>query len=222
MGYGKRLWRKVTSVLDKKLTTYRRNRLNNQDFSIICNNCWGGYVYRRYGLPYHSPTVGLFFFAEDFIRLCENLKYYMELDLVFIRREDSKYAENLKSDTFKNVPIGKLDDIEVVFLHYKTEEEAREKWNRRKARIHYDNLIFKFSKMNACTEAHLAAFDQLEANKKLCFVPYKTNYSSAIYFPVGKGQENISDDTSEYSRYLNLEKLINSSSACGNNYRSNE
>lgn len=44
--------------------------------------------------------------------------------------------------------IGKLDDIEVVFLHYKSEEEAYQKWNRRKKRINYNNLIFKFNDMN--------------------------------------------------------------------------
>lgn len=219
MGFGKRIWRKTTAICDKKLKNSRRNRLNNDDFSIICNNCWGGYVYRRYGLPYNSPTVGLFFFAEDFIKLCYNLRYYMSLEIEFIKVEDSMHIEHLKTDKYKNIPIGKLDDIEVIFLHYKTEDEAREKWNRRKTRINYNNLIFKFSKMNECTETHLAEFDRLNVNKKICFVPYKTDYKSAIYFPCGKGRTSISDDTSEYSRYVNLEKLINSTHVCGSIYK---
>lgn len=32
-------------------------------------------------------------------------------------------------------PIGKLEDLEIHFLHYKTENEAREKWERRTLRM---------------------------------------------------------------------------------------
>ena len=42
------------------LADNRRSKLNNTDFSIISNNCWGGSVYRHYGIPYLSPTVGLY------------------------------------------------------------------------------------------------------------------------------------------------------------------
>lgn len=52
---------------NKILATSRRAKLTNTDFSIISNNCWGGHVYRRYGLPYTSPTVGMYFFSEDYI-----------------------------------------------------------------------------------------------------------------------------------------------------------
>ena len=56
------------------LSTKRRNKLNNTDFSIISNNCWGGSVYRRYGLQYKSPTIGLYFFAEEYIKFLMNLE----------------------------------------------------------------------------------------------------------------------------------------------------
>ena len=40
--------------------------LQNTNFSIISNNCWGGYVYQEQNLPYQSPFVGLFLYAKDY------------------------------------------------------------------------------------------------------------------------------------------------------------
>ena len=131
----KRIYRRVNSLFDKNLVGLRKTRINNRDFSIICNNCWAGYVYRRYGLPYLTPTVGLYFFADDYIKLCSDLKGYMTTPLEFIPYTESKYREIIEKRHQTEVPIARLGDIEVVFLHYKTKEEAEEKWKRRAERI---------------------------------------------------------------------------------------
>ena len=145
----------------------------------------------------------------------------MEQPLEFISYQDSKWKNELIDRQQTDIPLGKLGDIEIVFLHYKTEEEAREKWERRAARINYDNLIFKFSQMNLCSEKELRKFDKLAADKKIVFVPRKcSNIKSAIFFRSSKGESQISDDTSEYQRYISLRKLINSKYACGNNFES--
>ncbi len=218
MGACKKLWRKAVAVTDKAFVDIRRKQIRDPDFSIICNNCWGGYVYRRFGLPYNTPTVGLFFFADDFVKLCQNLRYYMQQELEFIKCTESRHRASLPEEKYRNVPIARLEDIEVVFLHYKSEAEAKEKWERRKERIHYDNLIFKFSKMNGCTQEHMQAFDALQVDKKILFVPYRSDLGSAVYFPVKGNAEEIADDTSEYSRYINLKKLINARTVCGRKY----
>lgn len=217
-GYKQRVCRKINAILDKKLVTLRRRSINNTDFSIICNNCWAGYVYRRFGLPYLTPTVGLYFFADDFIKLCSNVKGYMEKTLEFISYTESRYKDILEDKKQTQVPLARLGDIEVVFLHYATREEAAEKWQRRVERINYDNLIFKFSKMNFCTDEHLKRFDALKARKKICFVPSEcmTEIKCGIRFANVTGAEDIMDDTSEYARYVNLRKMINSSRVCGN------
>lgn len=213
----KHIYRKVNAILDKLLVNFRKKRINNTDFSIICNNCWGGYVYRRYGLPYLSPTVGLYLFSDDFLKLCTDLKSYMDKELEFIPYTESKYREILEEKKQTAVPIARLGDIEIVFLHYKTQKDAEEKWNRRAARINYDNLIFKFSKMNLCTDEHLLEFDQLSCSKKICFVPsrYDAGIKCGVPFKSACGSE-ITDDTSEYSRYINLTRMINAQKVCGN------
>ncbi|MBQ7968410.1 MAG: DUF1919 domain-containing protein [Clostridia bacterium] len=216
--YKQRIYCKINAILDKYLVGLRRRSISNTDFSIICNNCWAGYVYRRFGLSYLSPTVGLYFFPEDFLKLCSDVKGYMEKPLEFISYSESKYKEIIEQRKQTQVPIGRLGDIEIIFLHYPTREEAAEKWQRRANRINYDNLIFKFSKMNFCTDEHLKQFDELDVRKKICFVPYecKSGIKCGIRFKSSPGSENIANDSIEYSRYVNLRKMINSDRVCGN------
>lgn len=44
-----------------------RKKINCTDFSIISNNCWGGFVYQKFGIKYTSPTVGLFIYENDYV-----------------------------------------------------------------------------------------------------------------------------------------------------------
>lgn len=121
----------------------QRKRITNTNFTIISNNCWGGGVYEDLGLPYRTPTVGLFFFAPCYLKFIHNIREYSKMNLEFI--DVSKYdkANKLKSEHY--YPIALLGgDIEIHFLHYKTTEEATEKWNRRRERINFGNLFFFF------------------------------------------------------------------------------
>ena len=106
-----------------------RQRIVNKDFSIISHLCVGGIIYDNLGLPYLSPTVGLSIERKEFVKFATNLKHYLAQDLVFIPSEDQ-------------FPVALLDDITIRFKHYETEQEAKEKWERRKERINYDNLFF--------------------------------------------------------------------------------
>lgn len=206
----------MQKCFDMVMTTIRKKQLNNTDFSIICNNCWAGYVYRRFGLSYLTPTVGVYFFADDFIKLCSDVKGYMSKKLEFISYADSKYRDEIEVKKHTHVPIAKLGDIEIVFLHYHTPEEAAEKWYRRAKRINYDNLIFKFSQMNGCTEEQLRQFDRLDLRKKICFVSRncETNIACAVRLKDAFGEE-VLNDTIKYSSYIDLVKLINSKKVCG-------
>lgn len=195
------------------LASYRRKKINNVDFSIISNNCWGGYVYRFFGLPYLTPTVGLYINPKDYFRFLSDIKGYLNKKLVFIKPEDSRYYSELKKKGELNVPIGVIGDVEIVFLHYKTEQEAFDKWNRRAARVNYNNLIVKFSQMNNAVLSDLEMFDRLQFKKKFMFVNNKalaSKYRTAIYF---RGQEKLPElqsDTPFFDSYINLYELINS------------
>ena len=75
-------------------------------------------------------------------------------------------------------PVAMLEDITLNLMHYKSFEEAVDAWETRKARINWDNLIVI---MIAVEEKYLEQFDALPYNKKVCFVPFKSNLNSAFY-----------------------------------------
>lgn len=75
----------------------RRNRLARTDFSIISNNCWAGLAYRYFGLPYQSPTAGLYFFGSEYVQFAGDLRRYMSLPIEFMDPRDSAHCEMLKS-----------------------------------------------------------------------------------------------------------------------------
>ena len=195
----------------KVLSGVQRNLLKSNDFTIISNNCWGGWVYRKYGIKYLSPTVGLYMFAEDYIDFCENLELRLNSRLDFISVYESKYRDELIRRKQTNVPIGVLgNDTEIVFLHYKNAEEAYEKWNRRLERVNLNNLILKFSEMNLCNNSLLEEFEKVLIEKKVCFtVEDHPELESCV--AISKIIKNgvIMDDTTYYDGYINLTQFIN-------------
>ena len=198
-------------VLKKYIKTIgkiKKKMLQNKDFTIISNNCWGGIIYRDFNLPYNSPTVGLFFMAEDYIKFIYNLKSYINEDLNFISLEDSKYKNFLKKLNYSN-PIGKIKDIEIMFLHYTSEEEAKEKWNRRKKRINWNNIIYKFSDQNMCTYEHIEKFNNFNVKNKICFTTRKYNNINSIQIKKYKNCENVVNDIKYYKRYFKFIRYVN-------------
>lgn len=189
----------------------RRRKLSNTDFTIISNNCWGGHVYRRYGLEYKTPTVGLYFYADDYVKFLSKLRFYLEAPLTFIDVNSSAHRDELIRKGQENVIIGTLNnEVEIVFLHYKSRDEAYEKWTRRAKRVNYDNLIVKFSQMNNCRSEHLEYFDSLPFEKKVMFTAHTDEYfpcAAAVQRYTSGGQ--VIDDTTYFARHVNLEKLIN-------------
>lgn len=188
--------------------------MRGNSLNIISNNCWGGHVYRYFNLPYNSPTVGLFFFTEDYIRFLSNIKYYLSLNFKFISQEKSRYSEELKKRNTPPCPIGVLDDIEIVFLHYHLEEEARTKWNRRKERLDLDNTIVKMSEQNLCTPDHLRAFNQLPFKRKFVLVHKDYGIESQIVCKEFIKKGEVTNDTDEFRRHVNLIRLVR-----GDNYK---
>ena len=112
----------------------------------------------------------------------------------------------------ENVPIGLLEDIEIMFLHYHSCDEAKEKWDRRIKRINRENLIIKFSQQNLCKYNHLRTFDNLPYKKKIVFT--KNSYpelNSAIQLPFYQNNISLLSDIHEYRFVMrDILKLINS------------
>lgn len=190
----------------------RRKKLKGIDFTIISNNCWGGHAYRWYNLPYNSPTIGLYFWADDYLRFVSNLKHYIEGNLEFIPPQESRHYKSLKKLNQLNVPIGKIDDVEIVFLHYKTQKEAKEKWERRCKRINWNHLLVKNSYMNECTDDIMIEFDRLPYKVKLFFVgKAEPRIKNGVIYKSNELTNDVIEDTIYFNRFFDLTEWINKS-----------
>ncbi|MDD3468463.1 MAG: DUF1919 domain-containing protein [Thermoguttaceae bacterium] len=162
------------------VASLRRLGLRTRDFSIISNNCSGGYIYQYFGLLYKTPTVGLYFSNKDYLKLIQNPRYYFSQELQFIALAESQGKTILQR---RNIvfPVAKLGDIEVYFMHYKTEEEAREKWTRRVQRINYDRLVFLFTESKHMDPEHIETFEHIgHPNKIFLTIHDYPDCSSAV------------------------------------------
>ena len=206
--------RKLRERTDPYFCATRRKSLHSTDFSIISNNCWAGSVYRYYGLPYQSPTAGLYFFASDYVKFASDLRHYIASTLEFIDARDSAHVAALERKGEADKVIARLDDIEVVFLHYPTVEEARVKWERRCRRINWDNLFIKFSQMNECSAQDIEAFDAIGFPNKICFTARPMpQVKCGLYFPGFEMNNQIANDTDRFCRGFDLTAWLNSEPA---------
>lgn len=102
-------------------------------------------IYHRLGQKFLSPTVNLCFpDKKEYVRFVKNLKYYLSLELRFVE-SDLPY------------PVAYCGDVKILFNHYKTEQEAREKWVERSKRVNYDNLYI------IADEAANFSYEEIEA-----------------------------------------------------------
>lgn len=151
----------------------------------------------------------MYLFSADYVKFIGNLKYYIDKDLTFINYKDSKYKDELVKSNQEYVPIGKLDDIEIIFLHYHSEDEARTKWNRRKARIHWDNLYYKMSEQNQCSPDLLRQFDLIDLANKFVFVTRDYGLKSQVIFKDCANMDFIPNDTTNFRKFINIINWLN-------------
>ena len=86
----------------------KRLKLKNRDATIISSNCNGEFIYYDMRLPFLTPTINLSFDMNDYVRLLENLRWYMEQPITPCT--DGRF----------DFPCGMLADIEIRFSHYET------------------------------------------------------------------------------------------------------
>lgn len=205
------------------LTRNKRNKmLENKEFTIISNNCWGGSIYEAYDLKKQSPTVGLFFMASDYIKFVSRLKEFLEAELNFIRPEKSKWKNSkfiCGDKRFGSYPIGVLNNhdesIEIFFLHYNSEDEAKIKWQRRVDRICWEQLIIKFNDQNGCTQNDVELFCRLPYENKIFFTSKKWAIESDIIKMIPVNFNNADHILASYepigkNKVVDINALLNS------------
>ena len=142
----------------------KRIGLKSTDFSIISNNCTGGYVYQYFGISYRTPTEGIGLSVDDYLKLVQRPKYYFTHKLRFV---EPSTTERYRLGEHFIYPAAVIDDITVYFRHYPTREESEEKWTRRSSRINYDKLIFLLTESETMRDEHVSIFENLIGQKQV-------------------------------------------------------
>lgn len=138
---------------------FKNVAISNSDVTILANTCVGGQMYHDLGLQFLSPTINVLFGNRGMIDFVKHLDEYADADL---------------SDTGKTVPNpgGKpflvgllrkdgLPDVEVIFGHYRSFEEAKEKWFERYPRINHDKIFLVITAMAEHEHAYIDEYVSL-------------------------------------------------------------
>jgi uncharacterized protein (DUF1919 family) len=204
------------NFLDRYFSSIPRRKLKNKHFSIIGNNCFVGGMYHKYGLKYSSPTIWTYIFPDEYLQFLSRLDWYLTQPLEFVKESKHATSKRFTQLTGKVYPIGLLgEDVEIHFMHYKTEQEAAAKWNSRLKRLCRDNLFVVFSDSEEFREQHLEAFAGLSFEHKVFFsakpqvgfagTVFVRDYASELYvFDVTRNRK--------YEKYFDLTRWLNGQS----------
>ncbi len=141
--------------------------------SILSNLCWGGIAAHTLGIECCSPTKDLWISESEFLKLLKNLNFYLSLDPVFVG-----WAEADGRFDAARYPLLAIGDIVLHCNHDTDPEKAYEKWQRRKTKINYENLIAVLITENPELEKQFYQLDNI--TKKYCLVPWKSSYRHSI------------------------------------------
>lgn len=147
-------------MINRLLTRWRRMRLAAilretapEDTCYIASNCIGGRLSQLSGRPYRSPTVGLWFAPDDFLRFAADLSTY----LVERVRERADLAEGCGH------PVGEVGDVVLWFQHYPDFAAAERDWRRRADRVDLKRVALTFTDRDGARPEHLERFELLTA-----------------------------------------------------------
>lgn len=189
----------------------QRNKIIDKRISVLSNNCLGGMICHDYEMEFLSPTVNLQLPYLDFIKLCNQPKEYLSMNL---------YECLPLQDEFKQLGGGEIDfpcatlgDLRILFQHYKSFQEAEAAWYRRCQRVLYDKVFVVFYTFGFVDKDVIERFKRIKYPKIM--LTNQTEYvngSEIIFFSPPEGKEWWEQDKSTKRRYyqsINWSKILN-------------
>ncbi|HFU3704257.1 TPA: DUF1919 domain-containing protein, partial [Streptococcus suis] len=160
-------------ILRVKRDYINKKRLKNDQFTIFSSNCIGGVIYNSLGKQFLSPTINVYFDAPDFILFLKNPEKYLSTEPQLIETLSIKY------------PVVQIDDIKIYCVHYSSFDHFIEDWNKRKARINWNNIFLMMSERDGCTDKDIEEFEQLPYANKVIFVSEPMPHFKSAYYIEG-------------------------------------
>lgn len=172
-----------------------------KEISLISSDCLGGIILHEEQKRFLTPTINLYFNADDFVKFVLNLNYYLSI-------------KPKPFPTKEKYPVLLLDDIKLFCVHYKSFEEAIEKWVERKKRIIDNNIVILMSDRNGFTDETYNNFLNIPYPKILLTCNPKFTIDSVLVKKYA--QANCIGDLSKYTFFgkrrvitISLQKRIN-------------
>lgn len=144
----------------------RYSQLIQNPITILSDDCWGGYVYNRLGLPFSSPLINIYWDRHEYAKFILDPLFYLKSELTLVESGDLR-----KGIT----PIGQLGNesrnVKLNFVHNIDFTEAKTQWDRRKKRVNPNNLFVKmgFLSSDPNKQSFLEAFKHVPYNKILFY-----------------------------------------------------
>lgn len=184
---------KILDILKKEYIIRKtRDNLKTKDFTILSQNQIGGMIYNDMKQTQLSPTIDTIISSPDFIKFINKLDYYLNQEIIF--------------EEIKDYPIGKLDDIYIHFINYKTIQDANQKWHQRKKKINFDKMIVLMSDQENFDEKNFEEFKKITYSKILLTTNKNYICEDSLYFDIDK--ENFKEELIEKRQLYNEDKLI--------------
>ncbi len=187
MGIISRVTRKIQYHI---LTKSVKHLVSLSDVSLISMNCIAGSFYHDVNAKFLTPTINLFFSADDFIKFVNNLDYYLSL--------------TPSVEMGDEYPIGYLDDIIIYFMHFDSVESALSKWEERKKRVNMDKIFVIMVEQNGFTEDSFNGFKQIKYPKILFTRNPEHQSENVVYFEKYKELKDLPDIIAQREFYKDM------------------
>lgn len=193
-----RLKRITNTCCRKRIVKKEREKLKKDSISLFAPNCLGGVISHDLGLQFKSPTVNLLFDGLEYFDFLENLEENLSAELIpcpYPRLEPKCYM-------YPVMTLKAKKEIQVHFVHYNSYKHAEDCWNRRKARIDFNNIYVIviaggpwWSEGNK--EEIIERFEKLPYKNKIFLVNDKKycNYPDVHYIKGYEGKPHIGEIT---------------------------
>lgn len=157
----KKIGRAILQKRNELAQKWTRNRLPD-GFTIISDDCWGGQIYRQLGIPYQTPTVGLYIDSATYLDFVTRLSVDEACDLVFI-------------DSEHDFPVALYGNTLLYFMHYKSQQDAAEKFARRYRRMNRNRFFVKVDLGKPeVTERDIESWNSASLPNSVAFYSHKT------------------------------------------------
>lgn len=173
----------IFKFIEKRINNSYRKNLTNNNFTILCNTCVGGILYKRLDQPFNSPTINLGIESKDFCIFLEHFDYYLEQEVKDNGNDLDNNPTGIILGNGKNIP-----DIVLYFVHYRNFADGKEKWDKRKQRIDRNNIYIIMFDTDGVTREDLKKVENFKCNNKVLFTPEKNTLANwAVYVSANKG-----------------------------------